>query len=88
MEPRFEKIPIDKIRKGSRIREDPGNLELLAKTISPLGLLQPIVVQQEDDGTYTLLVGKRRVEACKLLRWKEIDALIINIELVEGTSTS
>jgi len=83
---KFEKIPIDKIRKGVRIREDLGNIELLAKTIFSLGLLHPITVSIEDAGSYTLLAGKRRLEACKTLGWKEIDALVFNIEIAKEES--
>jgi len=72
-----KKIPIDKIKKGPRIRENPGNLKLFAEFITLCGLLNPITVKQEKNG-YFLLAGERRLEASKLLGWKKIDAHIIN----------
>ena len=77
---RFEKIPISKIRKGKRIRENKGNLKHLAKLISPIGLLNPITVCLEADGFYTLLAGERRLEACILLGWDTIDAHVLKCE--------
>jgi len=71
---KFQKIPIDKIGKKTRIREDAGNIKQIAKLIATIGLLNPITVCEEDDGTYTLLAGERRLEACKLLDWSTIDA--------------
>ena len=73
-----KKIPIDKIKKRKRIRKDLGNLQLLAELIGLCGLLNPITVEEIGDGYYLLLAGERRLEACKLLGWKEIDAHIIN----------
>ena len=73
-----KKIPIDKIKKGKRIRRDLGNLKLLAELIGLCDLLNPITVKKEKDGFYLLLAGERRLEACKLLGWKKIDAHIIN----------
>ena len=69
-----KKIPISKIRKNERIREDLGNIKQFAKLIALIGLLYPIDVCEEDNGTYTLLAGERRLEACKLLGWTTIDA--------------
>jgi len=75
---RFEKIPINKIKIGKRIREELGDLKFLAKTIEVHGLLNPITVEEIGDGYYLLLAGEIRLEACKLLGWKEIEAHIIN----------
>jgi len=73
-----KKIPIDRIKKRTRIRENLGNLKLFAEIIQLCGLLNPITVIQLEDGYYLLVAGERRLEACKLLSWKEIDAHIIN----------
>ena len=73
-----KKIPIDKIKKRKRIRKDLGNLKLLAELIGLRGLLNPITIEEIGDGYYLLLAGERRLEACKLLGWKKIDAHIIN----------
>ena len=75
-----KKIPISKIQKRERIRKDKGNLKQLAKLIFPIGLLNPITVCLEADGSYTLLAGERRLEACKLLGWDTIDAHVLTYE--------
>ena len=44
-------------------REDFGDLDALRADISLRGLLNPITVKENDDGTYTLLAGERRLRA-------------------------
>lgn len=75
----FEKIPISKIVKGERIRQENGDLVPLAASIKNHGLLNPITVCKSSDGMFLLLAGNRRLEACKTLGWPEIDANIIEI---------
>ena len=65
------------------MRESLGDLKLLAEIIQICGLLNPITVIQLENGYYLLVAGERRLEACKLLGWKEIDAHIINQTEVE-----
>lgn len=50
-----------------------GNIKVLADSLKRHGLLQPIVVNQDNE----LIAGRRRLEAAKLLGWKEIDVNII-----------
>ena len=79
----IKKIPINKIKKEARIREDLGNLKIFAEIIQICGLLNPITVIQLENGHYLLVAGERRLEACKLLGWEEIDVHIINQTEVE-----
>ena len=67
-------VNINKIIVKDRIRKTLGNLQSLADNISEIGLISPIVVNED----LQLLAGERRLEACKLLGWTEIDASIIN----------
>ncbi|MEM4345676.1 MAG: ParB/RepB/Spo0J family partition protein [Candidatus Caldarchaeum sp.] len=76
---RIEKIEIQKISVGQRFRQDLGkdpegrsSLAALEKSIRENGLLHPLVVAAVDDGSYRLLAGHRRLEACKNLGWKEV----------------
>jgi ParB family chromosome partitioning protein len=55
--------------------EDVG-LDDLAKSIAEKGLLNPVTVSHNVDGTYGLIVGQRRFLACKKLGWKTIPAII------------
>ena len=67
---------IDEIRIKSRIRKDMGNIQELADSIDALGLLQPIVVDQNNN----LIIGMRRLAAYQLLGLDDIPTKIIVIE--------
>lgn len=56
---------------GDRYRKDLGDLEPLKASITELGLLHPVVI----DGDRRLLVGGRRLEACKQLGMLTIPAV-------------
>lgn len=57
---------------GDRYRKHLGNLEPLKQSIAELGLLHPVVI----DGDRRLLVGGRRLEACKQLDMLTIPAVV------------
>lgn len=82
-------VDIDKIVVGDRIRKDFGDIEELADDISENGLINPPVVNKE----YVLLAGERRLRACKLLGWPQIEVRMmdtrdaeheLNIEISEN----
>jgi ParB family chromosome partitioning protein len=52
------------------------SLEELAASIAEVGLLQPIVVFEEDEGGYTLLAGERRLRASRLAGLAAIPAVV------------
>lgn len=54
---------------------DPEAIASLASSIDSIGLLQPIVVR-EDDGSYVLVAGERRLRAMKSLNRATIPAVI------------
>jgi N6-adenosine-specific RNA methylase IME4 len=61
-----------------------GDVTGLAKSINELGLLHPITVTPSG----TLVSGRHRVEACRLLKWNVIPAVVVtlnelHLELVE-----
>lgn len=58
--------------------EDAG-LEDLANSIKEKGLLNPIIVKKNNDGSYGLIAGQRRFLACKRLGWGTIPAIIRDI---------
>lgn len=66
---------------GVRHRRDLGDIKGLAKSISDVGLLHPIVIR--DDGL--LIAGERRLSACKALGWSEIPVSVVDLaEIVRG----
>lgn len=70
------KIDISKIKISDRIRTDAGNLDELANDIKENGLITPIAVTEDME----LLAGWRRLNACKKLGMKEIEANIMTAE--------
>jgi len=65
-------VAIHDIVVGDRYRKDLGDLEPLKQSITELGLLHPVVI----DGEHRLLVGGRRLEACKQLGMLTIPAVV------------
>jgi hypothetical protein len=51
----------------------------IARNVTEVGLLQPIVVTRDLEGDgYKILLGEKRLKACILLGWKKIPAIIRN----------
>jgi ParB family chromosome partitioning protein len=70
MNPRIS-VPISDISVLDRQRLDNGNIVELADSLNRLGLIQPIVVNQD----LRLIAGGRRLAAAKLLNWPAIDVV-------------
>jgi ParB family chromosome partitioning protein len=78
----IKKIPIERIFISSdnpRREFDEQALKELADSIRTYGLLQPIMVRPKN-GNYELIIGERRLRACKMLGLKEIDARVETID--------
>ncbi len=74
-----ENLEIKLIRPPTNpLRRELGDIEGLAHSIKNQGLLQPVIVRQTGSG-FELVAGHRRLEACKLLRWKRISCDIRNL---------
>ena len=69
-------IPIESIIIQGRTRKDFGNINLLAESISSIGLLQPIVTNENNE----LIDGQRRIEAYELLGISEIPCYIVSLD--------
>jgi ParB-like chromosome segregation protein Spo0J len=68
-------VPIDQIVIGERYRKDMGDLDALAASIRDTpgrGMLQPIVLNEKHE----LIAGQRRLEAAKLLGWREVPCIV------------
>jgi ParB family chromosome partitioning protein len=75
----FSVIAIDRIRPNPRQpRElfDQEALESLAASIREVGLLQPIIVSEDDEGAYTLVAGERRLRAARTVGLSEVPVII------------
>ncbi len=54
----------------------PQQLEELAASVAEHGIIQPIVVQKNENGFYTIIAGERRWRAAKMAKLTEIPAII------------
>lgn len=73
-------IPIEKIFTPDNVRltYDQSAIKGLAHSISQVGLLQPVIVKENGDDTFTPLVGHRRYLAAKFAEVKLIRAIIFD----------
>ena len=59
-----------------RTHFDEDSLTELATSISQLGVISPITLRKNDDGTYLIIAGERRFRASKLVGLKSIPAYV------------
>jgi len=78
--PKLIDIELEKIviAKGVRKTFDDEVIAELSASFAKHGVLQPILVQPQDDGNYRLLVGKRRLRAAERAGLKTILALVLD----------
>lgn len=71
-----ETIAINKIKINDRYRKDLGNVFTLAQSIKEIGLLHPVVINENNE----LIAGHRRIEAFKINGMTEIPVHKINLQ--------
>ncbi len=72
-------LPLDQVRPNPnqpRRHFDEESLAELAESIRERGLLQPVIVRRETDGSYLLLAGERRYRASRMAGLTVIPALV------------
>jgi ParB family chromosome partitioning protein len=67
-------LPINDITITTRIRKNVGDISSLAASIQKLGLLSPVVINEDNE----LLAGERRLTACKSIGWTEIPVIVMS----------
>lgn len=76
---KIELLPLSKIvadKDQPRKDFDVSKLATLRKSIKEHGILTPLTVQEQADGTYLLIDGERRFRTAKDLKLKEVPALV------------
>lgn len=76
-------LPVDKIvpnRFQPRKSFDPETIAEMAASVEAQGLIQPVVVNDRGDGKYEMISGERRLRAVKKLGWKEIPAIVHQVD--------
>jgi ParB-like nuclease family protein len=71
-------IPIDSLTITDRTWKDFGNINSLAESISLVGQLQPVVINEKNE----LIDGQRRIKACMQLGLTEILFYRVNLEQI------
>lgn len=84
----IQDLPLDKIvpnRYQPRHKFSDESIRELAQTLNEEGLLQPIVVRENNDG-YEIIAGERRYRAAKYLNWETIPAIVNNLDDEQAAS--
>jgi ParB-like nuclease domain len=55
-----------------------GDIGAIAASYREFGQVKPIVVRDNEDGTFTVIAGNHQLEAAKQLGWKEIAAVVLD----------
>ncbi len=58
-------------------------LRELADSIREKGIIQPLLVEADEDGTYTVIAGERRLRAARLAGLKDVPVLVRRFSMVE-----
>lgn len=75
----LESVQIVRVQHGARRRKlDRAKAKRLAASIAEIGLLNPITVCVAGD-EYQLVAGRHRLEACKLLGWDKVPAVVVGL---------
>jgi len=61
-----------------------GNIDAIAASYKQFGQIKPIVVRPNGDGNFTVIAGNHQVQAAKSLGWKEIAAVVLDVEETEA----
>jgi ParB family chromosome partitioning protein len=75
----YLEVPVDNIKPNPdqpRSRFDDGAMEELAASITEVGVLQPVVLSRDEDGTLYLIAGERRWRAARKAGLTTIPAVV------------
>ena len=86
----FTRASLSDIHIGDRLRPiDPAYVEMIAASLTERGQISPIMIRRtpaKNKGAtpFTLVAGGYRTTAAKLLGWTEIDAIIVEADVLEA----
>lgn len=87
----FYEIPLDKIKLSphNKFRQfddkEENSIESLKHSLSMVGLIHPLLVNDDKDGTYTIIAGERRYRAITELGWETATCQVTDISNVLDT---
>jgi ParB family transcriptional regulator, chromosome partitioning protein len=85
----IEDIDIYKIRQPPEYyRSTSSDFSELANSINRKGLLQPVIVRTAQNGYFEMVVGNRKLQACKSLGWRKIICHIVELDTKQAFEIS
>lgn len=75
-QPADAEIELSRIYSVKQVRKTFRNLEELAESIKLNGIIEPLVVHEEADGRYRLIIGERRYRAAPLAALNKVPVII------------
>lgn len=86
-------IPIASLRSGAfsvrvSARHDDSSVVELAKSMSAVGIIAPIVVRESDAGEFEVIAGERRLLAARLLKMTEVPCIVRECTEAEALTLS
>jgi ParB family chromosome partitioning protein len=75
----LREIPVEAVRPNPnqpRSHFDPDDLDELAQSIREHGILQPVLVSEQPDGTYQLITGERRWRSAQMAGLNTLPAIV------------
>lgn len=57
-----------------------GDVDAIAASYAEFGQVKPIVVKDNEDGTFTVIAGNHQLEAAKQLGWNEIAVIVLDAD--------
>lgn len=73
-----DKIQVDELHQSKYISKD--ELEKVVSSIKEFGVVTPIIVRKNEDDSYDLITGIKRLTAAKELNIQQIPSVILNIK--------
>ena len=70
----------DMVPPANSLRSSMNGIEQLAESIKKIGLLQPIVVRINSLGSFEVVAGSRRFNACKKLGRRKISCHLVELD--------
>ena len=79
---------VDIATSAYQLRSSLNNLNELGRSISKIGLLQPILVRRNSSNKFEVVAGNRRLSACKMLGWRKITCNLLELDDKEAYEAS
>lgn len=76
----LQQLPLGKVKENpwNPNTQSDAQFNALCENIKEIGMVEPIMVKPEDDGTYLIVSGAHRYEACKVLGYETVPAYVMD----------